>query len=89
MGALSPEVYAILRWFPESGEQALLLINRGEREQAVTLHPDDIPQGPDGESAIALDQALTDVLTKDQLIPQNGEIATLLPPMCARLYLSR
>ena len=69
--------------------QALLLINRGEREQAVTLHPDDIPQGPDGESAVALDQTLVDVLTGDELLPQNGEIATLLPPMCARLYLSK
>ena len=59
MGALSPEVFAVLRWLPESGEQALLLINRGEREQLVTLHPDDIPQGADGESPVTLDKTLS------------------------------
>ena len=89
MGALSPEVFAVLRWLPESGEQALLLINRGEREQTVTLHPDDIPQGADGESPIGLDQMLTDVLTQETLTPQNGEAKMLLGPLTARLYLSR
>ena len=89
MGALSPEVYAVLRWLPESKEMALLLVNRSEREQAVTLHPDDIPQGADGESPVALDQTLSDVLTQEMLTPANGEVQTLLPPMSARLYLGR
>ena len=86
MGALSPEVFAVLRWLPESGEQALLLINRGEREQAVTLHPDDIPQGADGETPITLDQPMTDVLTQEVLVPVDGEARTTLPPLTARLY---
>ena len=86
MGALSPEVFAVLRWLPESGEQALLLINRGEREQAVTLHPDDIPQGADGETPITLDQPMTDVLTQEVLVPVDGEARTVLPPLTARLY---
>ena len=86
MGALSPEVFAVLRWLPESGEQALLLINRGEREQAVTLHPDDIPQGADGEAPITLDQPMTDVLTQEVLMPVEGEARTTLPPLTARLY---
>ena len=89
MGALSPEVYAVLRWLPESKEMALLLVNRGEREQAVTLHPDDIPQGADGESPVTLDQTLVDVLTQETLSPADGEAQTLLPPISARLYLSR
>ena len=89
MGALSPEVYAVLRWLPESGEQALLLINRGEREQAVTLHPDDIPQGPDAETPITLDQVMTDVLTQDVLTPVDGEARTTLPPISARLYVTK
>ena len=89
MGALSPEVYAVLRWLPESKEMALLLVNRGERAQTVTLHPDDIPQGADGESPVTLDQALTDVLTQETITPADGEVQTLLPPMSARLYLSR
>ena len=89
MGALSPEIYAVLRWLPESGETALLLMNRGEREQTVTLHPDDIPQGPDGEAPITLEQTLTDVLTGETLTPREGEIETRLPPVSARLYFSR
>ncbi len=89
MGALSPEVYAVLRWLPENGETALLLVNRGERAQAVTLHPDDMPQGADGESPVSLDKTLTDVLTGETLTPENGEVQTLLPPMSARLYRSR
>ena len=89
MGALSPEVYAVLRWLPDGGEIALLLINRGEREQAVTLHPDDIPQGADGESPVTLDQTLVDVLTQDVITPEEGEARTVLPPMSARLYRSK
>jgi len=89
MGALSPEVFAILRWLPETGEQALMLINRGEREQAVTLHPDDIPQGADGDSPVELNQTMTDVLTLDVLTPNDGEARTVLPPLSARLYLTK
>lgn len=89
MGALSPEVYAVLRWLPEGGGQALLLINRGERPQSVTLHPDDIPQGADGETPVTLDQVMTDVLTQDVLTPVNGEANVVLPPMSARLYLTK
>ena len=89
MGALSPEVYAILRWLPESGEQALLLINRGERQQAVTLHPDDIPQGADAETPVPLDQTMTDVLTQEVVSPNNGEVSVMLPPLTARLYLTK
>ena len=89
MGALSPEVFAVLRWLPESGEIALLLLNRGEREQAVTLHPDDIPQGADGETPILLDLPLEDVLTHEILTPANGEVNAVLPPISAKLYLSR
>ncbi|MPM82873.1 hypothetical protein SDC9_129935 [bioreactor metagenome] len=79
----------MLRWLPENKEMALLLVNRSERAQAVTLHPDDIPQGADGESPVALDQILVDVLTQETITPTNGEAQTLLPPMSARLYLSQ
>ena len=89
MGALSPEVFAVLRWLPESGEQALLLINRGERQQAVTLHPDDIPQGADGETPVSLDQTMTDVLTQEVVTPNNGEVNVMMPPLTARLYLTK
>ncbi|MEZ4508271.1 MAG: hypothetical protein R2881_01040 [Eubacteriales bacterium] len=65
------------------------MINRGEREQLVTLHPDDIPQGADGESPITLDQTLIDVLTGDEIVPQDGKLETRMLPMSARLYLRK
>jgi hypothetical protein len=86
MGALSPEMYAVLRWLPETGEQAVLLINRSDRAQSVTLHPDDMPQGPDGETPVALAGDLTDVLTGETTQIYNGELKTVLPPLNARLY---
>jgi hypothetical protein len=55
----------------------------------VTLHPDDIPQGADGESEILLNKPLTDVLTGETLLPNGGEIETRLPPISARLYLGK
>ncbi|NLI54982.1 MAG: glycoside hydrolase family 13 protein [Clostridiales bacterium] len=86
MGALSPEMYAVLRWLPETGEQAVLLINRSDRAQSVILHPDDMPQGPDGETPVALAGDLTDVLTGETTQIYNGELKTVLPPLTARLY---
>ena len=86
MGALSPETYAVLRWLPESGEQAILLLNRSERDQSVTLHPDDMPQGADGETPVRLAESLTDVLTGEPLSVYGGELKATLPPLTARLY---
>ena len=86
MGALAPEVFAILRWLPESGEQAILILNRGEKDQAVTLDPDDMPQGADGETPVNIAQTLTDALTGETLSVYNGELKTTLPPLTARLY---
>lgn len=87
MGALSPEVYAILRWLPESGDCAAMFVNRGEREQAVSLRPDDLSQGPDGETRAALNRPMTDVLTGESIAPENGELRVTLPPLTARLYI--
>ncbi len=86
MGALSPETYAVLRWLSETGEQAILLINRSERSQTVTLHPDDLPQGPDGETQVALAVSMRDALTGETLSVYNGQLKTTLPPMSVRLY---
>ena len=86
MGALSPEIYAVLRWLPESGEQALLLINRSERAQQAALRPDDLPQGADGETPVEFNDTFSDVLTGETLQITDGEIHTKLPPLTARLY---
>ena len=88
MGALSPESYAILRWLPETGEQAVMLINRSEREQRLTLHPDDLPQGPDGETPVTLANELTDTLTGETTRPENNTMTVALPPLTARLFLT-
>ncbi|MEZ4629103.1 MAG: alpha-amylase family glycosyl hydrolase, partial [Eubacteriales bacterium] len=86
MGALSPEIYAVLRWLPESGEQALLLINRSERKQQAALQPDDLPQGADGETPVAFNEMLKDVLSGETVQITDGELVIKLPPLTARLY---
>ncbi len=89
MGALSPETFAVLRWLPETGEQAILLLNRSEREQRLTLHPDDMPQGPDGETPILLQENWIDVLTGETANAVEGTLMAALPPLTARLYQAR
>ena len=86
MGALSPEVYAIFRWLPETGECAAMLVNRAEREQTVSLRPGDLVQGPDGEGEAPLSQTMTDVITKETIGTDHGELHVTLPPLTARLY---
>ncbi|MEZ4627957.1 MAG: hypothetical protein R2912_07720 [Eubacteriales bacterium] len=86
MGALLPEIYAVLRWLPESGEQALLLINRSERKQQAALQPDDLPQGADGETPVAFNEMLKDVLSGETVHITDGELVIKLPPLTARLY---
>ena len=89
MGALSPEVYAIFRWLPETGECAAMLVNRAEREQTVSLRPGDLVQGPDGEGEAPLANTMTDVLTKESRQTEHGELRVTLPPLTARLYLGK
>ena len=86
MGALSPEVYAIFRWLPETGECAAMLVNRAEREQTVSLRPGDLVQGPDGEGEAPLSQTMMDVITKETIATDHGELHVTLPPLTARLY---
>ncbi len=87
MGALSPEVFAILRYLPQEGSCALLLVNRGEREQTVSLRPEDIAQGPDGEGEVHFAASFTEVLTGETIEPQNGVFIATLPPLSARLWI--
>ncbi|MPN00819.1 hypothetical protein SDC9_148017 [bioreactor metagenome] len=75
----------MLRWLP-GGEQAILFINRSEREQRLTLHPDDLPQGPDGETPISLREEWADVLTGETANAVEGALTIALPPLTARLY---
>ncbi len=88
MGALSPELYAVLRWQPESGDQAVLLVNRCERAQTISMWAEDLPQGTDGETPVTFANALTDALTGETVSIDDGELKTVLPPLTARLYLA-
>ena len=65
-----------------------MLINRSQREQRLTLHPDDMPQGPDGETQVTLANELTDVLTGEANWPENNTMTVALPPLTARLFLT-
>ena len=69
-----------------SGECAAMLVNRAEREQTVSLRPGDLVQGPDGEGGASLSQTMTDVITKETIGTDHGELHVTLPPLTARLY---
>ncbi len=87
MGALSPEVFAVLRYLPQGGTTAVLMINRSEREQSVTLLPDRIAEGPDGETPAVLPETLRDVLTGAEIKTQNGGLTAALPALTARFWI--
>ncbi|HWQ07403.1 MAG TPA: alpha-amylase family glycosyl hydrolase [Feifaniaceae bacterium] len=87
MGALSPEVFAAIRYLPQGGEVAVLMINRSEREQSVSFHPDWLTQGPDGETDVTMPDQLKDVLTGTVAVTEHGELKTTLPPLTARLWI--
>ena len=53
MGALSPEVFAVTRFDPETGETAALLLNRSEREQRVRFDPAQLNEGAGRRDAVS------------------------------------
>lgn len=87
MGALSPEVFALIRYLPEQGETALLMLNRSEREQSLSFRPEWLGQGPDGETNVSLPEQMTDILTGNIIHAEQGECRTILPPLTARLWI--
>ena len=87
MGALSPEVFAVLRYLPDGGTVAALVVNRSDREQNVSLRPEHLAEGPDGETAVALPQTMQDVLTGESFAAEGGALNLQLPPLTARLLL--
>ncbi len=86
MGALSPEVFAVVRYTADGQSAAVLLINRSEHAQTVTLDPDSLNEGPDACVHAALPAALSDVLTGETAAAE-GKLSVTLPPVTARLYL--
>ena len=86
MGALSPEVFAVVRHADGGQSAAVLLINRSEQAQTVTLDPDSLNEGPDADRPVPFFATLTDVLTGETAVA-DGKLSVTLPPVTARLYL--
>jgi len=87
MGALSPEVFAVIRYLPQGGRIAVLMINRSEKVQSVSLKPERLAEGPDGETPLTLADTLTDALSGETVKTENGELKTALSPLGARLWI--
>ncbi len=87
MGALSPDVFAVLRYLPEEGAPAAVaFINRSQTEQTVTLDLALVNEGPDAVTPVSLQRTWTDVLTGEtHTAPQ--QISLTLPPVAARLLI--
>lgn len=85
MGALSPEVFAVVRYTVDHASVSVLLINRGERDTTVTLVADSLNEGPDAAQPVVLPAVLADVLTGETISTEQG-LKVHLPPVTARLY---
>ena len=87
IGAVSPEVFAILRYLPEGGTIATAIVNRNDRAQTISLRPEHLAEGPDGETAVTLPTTMRDVLTGETFTTEDGALNLQLPPLTARLLL--
>ncbi len=89
MGALSPEVFAVVRYAKEHEGAAVLLINRSAQPQTVLLETESLNEGPDGDVPAKLCGVMADVLTGGTLTPgPDGRLELMLPPVTARLYVA-
>ncbi len=86
MGALTPDVFAVIRYTQDGDRPAVLLLNRSERPVPVTLLPESLNEGPDADTPVPLQCRLTDVLTGEALAATDG-ITVTLPPITAKLLI--
>ena len=86
MGALSPDVFAVVRYTEDGDSVSVLLVNRGEQAADVLLAPDSLDEGPDADKPVRLSRAFTDVLTNETR-EAGDTLCAVLPPMTARLYI--
>lgn len=64
MGALSPGIFAVLRYTEQ--ETVLLLINRDDEARTVSFYPSLLAHGPDGLSYVPFSGEYEDVLTGER-----------------------
>ncbi|MEG1756305.1 MAG: glycoside hydrolase family 13 protein [Clostridia bacterium] len=86
MGALSPEVFAVVRYTENGQSAAALIVNRSEAEQTICLRPERLDEGPDADKPVSLDRSMTDVLT-GECAYFSGDGVTL-PKLSAKLWIS-
>ncbi len=95
MGALSPDVYAVLRFTgetdaffnPAEPQTALLLINRGEAEWAGHIGPKALPEGPDGMRLMSFAGDWKDAISGDGALGTEEGLDVVIPPLGAQLLL--
>ena len=95
-GAVNAEVFAILRHtqdgkdaFSEEAPEsaAVLLVNRSDVTQTVTLDIAKLDEGPDAELPFALDGRWQDALTGETMALSGTTLDALLPPYGAMLLM--
>ena len=86
MGALSPDVFAVVRYLPDGSNVAVLLLNRSEQPVPATLRPASLAEGPDADVPAPLSRRFFDALTGEPL-DATEEITLTLPPVTAKLLI--
>lgn len=86
MGALNLEVFALVRNLPDTGETAVLFINRSELPQTVSLGPDTLTEGPDAGAPLSLAGRYFEVSSND-FADVSEALTVTLPPISYRLYI--
>ena len=86
MGALSPDVFAVVRYTEDGSAVAALILNRSTRDQAFGLDPESLMEGPDGGTPVSFFRNMKEVFSGEEVQTGNmlsGEI----PALTAKLYL--
>ena len=84
MGALSPDVFAIVRY--DESETVVLLVNRADTERTVLFDAYFLNEGADGETPLVKAGALTETRCGEKLKPTGGDTVTV-PPLDYKLYI--
>ena len=96
MGALSPDVFAVLRYtvngldtFGEVAQDSavLLLINRSEQVQSVRFSAEDICESEDAAVSVSINGLWRDAMTEEEFIAAEEGMQIELRPMSALLLM--
>ena len=86
MGALSPEVFCVVRYTADGGSLAVLAVNRSDAYQEPALWPETLAEGPDGNTPTPPGGDMTDVLSGARVRLQPG-MALQLSPLSMCFYI--